>query len=55
MASGECRCDGSGEYVICIDDMCHGSGECIHGDDGYALCPCGESFDDDDEEEVTND
>jgi hypothetical protein len=32
------RCEGDGELMICIDDMCHGSGECIHGD-GYQTCP----------------
>lgn len=35
-----CRCDGSGLYVVCIDDICRGLGECIHGD-GMATCPCG--------------
>lgn len=32
------RCDGEGLVMICIDDMCHGAGECFHGD-GYATCP----------------
>lgn len=32
------RCNGEGEIMVCIDDICHGQGECIHGD-GYALCP----------------
>lgn len=32
------RCDGSGEVVICIDDLCRAGGECIHDDD-VALCP----------------
>ena len=32
------RCDGQGEIMVCIDDICHGLGECIHGD-GYATCP----------------
>jgi hypothetical protein len=31
-------CDGQGEIMVCIDDICHGLGECIHGD-GYATCP----------------
>jgi len=35
-----CRCDGSGWYVVCIDDICRGRGECMHGD-GMAECPCG--------------
>lgn len=35
-----CRyCWAEGWIVDCIDDMCHGSGECIHGD-GNAVCPC---------------
>lgn len=35
---GPCsRCLGSGEVVNCIDDMCHGTGECIH--EGNQLCP----------------
>lgn len=34
-------CWGRGEIVTCIDDMCHGQEECIHGD-GYSVCPdCG--------------
>lgn len=32
------RCDGSGEINICIDDLCHGQDECIHGD-GIVMCP----------------
>jgi hypothetical protein len=27
-----------GAILVCIDDMCRGSGECFHGD-GYATCP----------------
>ena len=27
------RCGGSGLYSDCIDDLCHGNEECIHGDD----------------------
>ena len=35
------RCGGSGVIVVCIDDMCHGAGECMHGD-GEIACPdCG--------------
>ena len=30
-------CDGAGWIVTCIDDMCRGSGECIHGD-GEDMC-----------------
>jgi hypothetical protein len=26
------RCGGRGWEVRCIDDMCHGQDECIHGD-----------------------
>jgi hypothetical protein len=32
------RCDGSGDINICIDDLCHGQDECIHGD-GIVICP----------------
>lgn len=31
------RCDGRGEMNVCIDDMCHGQEECIHGD-GMLIC-----------------
>lgn len=35
------RCNGSGEIVTCIDDMCRGADECMHGD-GMSVCPeCG--------------
>jgi hypothetical protein len=35
------RCDGSGVILVCMDDMCHGAGECMHGD-GEIACPqCG--------------
>ena len=33
-----CNCDGSGWMVVCVDDMCRGMGECIHGD-GNRPCP----------------
>lgn len=32
------RCDGEGMVLTCIDDMCRGTGECIHGD-GWDPCP----------------
>ncbi len=32
------RCDNQGFIVICIDDMCRGCGECMHGD-GEIVCP----------------
>ena len=33
-------CHGEGWIVDCCDDMCHGLGECMHGDN--APCPeCG--------------
>lgn len=32
------RCDGTGFIMICPDDLCRGSGECIHGD-GEVVCP----------------
>lgn len=36
-------CGGTGAIVTCIDDLCRGSGECMHGD-GEQPCPacCGE-------------
>ena len=35
------RCNEFGEVVICVDDLCHGAGECMHGD-GMRICPdCG--------------
>jgi hypothetical protein len=34
-------CGGAGYIVVCIDDMCRGAGECMHGD-GEVPCPeCG--------------
>lgn len=34
-------CMGAGFIVVCIDDMCRGAGECMHGD-GEIPCPdCG--------------
>lgn len=32
------RCGGSGVILTCIDDLCRGAGECMHGD-GEAPCP----------------
>ena len=32
------RCDGEGEIVVCMDDMCRGAGTCFHGD-GMEICP----------------
>jgi hypothetical protein len=32
------NCGGSGWIITCIDDMCHGAGECMHGD-GEDPCP----------------
>lgn len=39
---GGCNtCGGEGFVVVCIDDLCRGAGECMHGD-GEAPCPeCG--------------
>ena len=31
-------CSGEGLIVICVDDICHGIGECIHGESGMANC-----------------
>lgn len=35
---GCARCGGEGIIVICVDDMCRGAGECMHGD-GEIICP----------------
>jgi hypothetical protein len=32
------RCGGRHWEVVCCDDLCRGSGECMHGD-GMAPCP----------------
>ena len=32
-------CDEYGMIVVCWDDLCHGAGECMHGD-GMAICEC---------------
>lgn len=32
------ECGGEGFVVVCIDDMCRGVGECLHGD-GERACP----------------
>ena len=42
------ECDGEGTIVVCCDDMCRGTGHCMHGD-GEIDCPMcegeGELFD----------
>jgi hypothetical protein len=43
-------CGGSGYVITCIDDMCHGMDECIHGD-GESECPVCRVRDDDYEKE----
>jgi hypothetical protein len=42
LGTGGCNtCNGEGFIVVCIDDMCRGAGECMHGD-GEIPCPdCG--------------
>ena len=32
------RCDNKGTIIVCVDDMCRGAGECMHGD-GEIICP----------------
>ena len=32
------RCDDTGMILVCPDDLCHGAGECMHGD-GEIVCP----------------
>ncbi len=43
------ECNGEGQIIACVDDLCHGGGICIH--DEYDSCrTCagiGEIFDDD--------
>lgn len=44
------RCFGSGTEIICVDDMCRSSDECIHGDGNVACRECkGNGFIDDDD------
>lgn len=31
-------CGGRGWLIVCVDDMCQGAGECMHGD-GEIPCP----------------
>jgi hypothetical protein len=33
-------CDGKGYIVACIDDLCHGQEECIHGDPPVTCPDC---------------
>ncbi len=37
-SSGCYNCGGSGWIITCIDDICRGAGECMHGD-GEDPCP----------------
>lgn len=49
------KCGGEGFIVVCVDDMCRGSGHCIHGD-GEEACPVcldDDPYDDEDYEEPT--
>ncbi len=42
-------CGGRGWKITCIDDLCHGNDECIHGDPPTPCWTCnkdGERFDD---------
>lgn len=32
------NCGGEGFVISCFDDLCHGAGYCIHGDDGHDMC-----------------
>lgn len=35
------KCGGDGFLIVCVDDLCHGTGHCMHGD-GEVECPlCG--------------
>ena len=35
------ECDGEGFIMTCCDDICVGSGECIHGDGDEVCQTCG--------------
>lgn len=49
------RCFGEGFIVVCVDDMCRGAGECMHGD-GEIVCPdCHGETDDDDFDDYPED
>ena len=37
------RCYGTGEILVCPDDLCRGAGECMHGD-GTITCPACEGL-----------
>lgn len=32
------KCEGEGELLVCMDDICQGRGYCFHGD-GMVMCP----------------
>lgn len=32
------ECHGEGFVMVCIDDLCVGTGQCMHGD-GEVVCP----------------
>lgn len=32
------RCDGTGDRVECIDDLCHAQDRCLHGQNTCKLC-----------------
>ena len=51
------NCGGTGEFVYCIDDLCHGQERCIHGDPPSPCRECNgtggrdeRDFDDEDDE-----
>ena len=45
-------CDGQGWILTCIDDLCRGAGECMHGDGDQTCWACdGLGFIGTDEEE----
>lgn len=45
------KCGGRGIVITCIDDLCHGAGECMHGDGEETCDAChGEGGDDNDED-----
>lgn len=38
--SGCYECGGRGWKIVCIDDLCHGMDECIHGDPPIPCSNC---------------
>jgi hypothetical protein len=35
------KCGGEGFQIVCMDDLCHGQGYCMHGDGHISCSACG--------------